>query len=185
MLDMAIVSFNEGVELGKFYFGEHDASIFFTKDGEEYAVASCDKHDEMPVNFKASENGEYTLAVNVEDTEMNYLHLIDNKAGLDVDLLQTPSYRFEANTMDYPSRFRLVFSAQSSDEEAADEFAFVSNGEIVFNGEGQVQIFDMTGRTIGTHKAGSRVATSEMTAGVYVLRLTNGETVRNQKIVIR
>lgn len=185
LLDKAIVSFNEGVELGKFYFGDHDASIFLTKDGKEYAVVSSDRHDEMPVNFKAAENGAYTLTVNAEDTEMCYLHLIDNKTGVDVDLLQNPSYRFEANTMDYPSRFRLMFSAQPSNEEFDDEFAFVSNGQIIVNGEGVLQVVDMTGRTVGTYKADRRIAIGEMPAGVYVLRLTNGEKVQTQKIIIK
>jgi hypothetical protein len=30
--------------------------------------------------------------------------------GADIDLLQTPSYTFEAKTSDHASRFRLVFS---------------------------------------------------------------------------
>jgi hypothetical protein len=41
---------------------------------------------------------------------LDYLHLIDNLTGADVDLLQMPEYTFTAKTTDYASRFRLVFS---------------------------------------------------------------------------
>jgi hypothetical protein len=40
------------------------------------------------------------------------------------------------------------------------------------------------GRVVVEGAAMNRVSTSEMTPGVYVLRLINGDTVRTQKIVI-
>ena len=67
--------------------------------------------------------------VNVENMDLDYLHLIDNMTGADVDLLSVPesvegpnatgtgpsassgsSYTFTAKTIDYTSRFRLAFS---------------------------------------------------------------------------
>ena len=69
----------------------------------------------MPLNFKAARNGEYTLSFKVENVDLEYLHLIDNLAGNDIDLLVTPTYTFEAKTSDYASRFRLVFSASETD----------------------------------------------------------------------
>ena len=41
----------------------------------------------MLVNFKAEENGTYTISVDVDNVEMDYLHLIDNLTGDDIDLL--------------------------------------------------------------------------------------------------
>ncbi len=54
----------------------------------------------------------------------NYLHLIDNMTGVDVDLFATPGYRFDALTTDYASRFRLVFATGNSAE--SDNFAFIN-----------------------------------------------------------
>ena len=41
---------------------------------------------------------------------MEYLHLIDNLTGTDVDLLITQNYTFVSKSSDYASRFCLVFS---------------------------------------------------------------------------
>ena len=70
---------------------------------------------EIPVCFKAAEDGIYTLTINSESVELEYLHLIDNLTGADIDLLQTPSYSFEAQTTDNVSRFRLAFRTSTSE----------------------------------------------------------------------
>lgn len=117
----------------------------------------------------------------------NYLHLIDNMTGADIDLLATPNYTFEAKTSDYASRFKLVFDSNKDDVSTASEvFAYFSDGEIVINSEDEVtlQILDMTGRIIVCRDGVYTVSTSEMTPGVYVLRLINGDNVKTQKIII-
>ena len=147
---------------------------------------------EMPVNFKATENGPYTIRVKVEGLEMDYLHLVDNLTGADVDLLAPKlveglaTYTFTSKPTDYESRFRLVFCAQST--ESADgldpSFAFLSNGNIIINGEGTLQMIDMMGRIIICRDAKSCVSTAGMAPGVYVLRLIQGDNMKTQKIVI-
>jgi hypothetical protein len=185
-LDNAIVSFNEGEQLGKFYFGSQNANIYLPQNGKEYAIAYSEGQGEVPVNFKAKANGTYTISVNPEGVEMAYLHLIDNLTGADVDLLASPTHIFTAKMTDYESRFKLVFSAQQNGEEADDDFAFISNGEIFVNGEGTLQVIDVTGRVIVSVDGRTRcVPTGAMTPGVYVLRLINGDNVKTQKIVVR
>ncbi len=186
-LDNAIVSFNEGSELGKFYFGTQNANIYIPKDNEEYAIVSAEARGEMPVNFKAAQDGQYTITVNPENVEMGYLHLIDNIAGTDIDLLANPSYSFNAKSDDYESRFRLVFSANNENQnENEKDFAFFSNGQLIVTGEGTLHIIDMMGRVISTEVInGTSSKAINAKAGVYVLRLTNGENVKTQKIVIR
>ena len=211
----------EGEPMEKFTLRENGTKIYATQDGQDYAVVSVggditgNVSTEMPVNFKAAKDGIYTLTVNVENMELDYLHLIDNLTGADVDLLtplpatliageasfresgtliagedpqSTPSYTFTAQTTDYASRFRLVFSNSEAGEAACEPdapFAFVSNGNIIVNGEGILQVIDMTGRVIISAGGHTRcVTTSGMPAGVYVLRLIDGEDVRTQKIVI-
>ena len=186
--DEVIVSFNEGDELGKYYFGEQNANIYVPKNGKEYAIAYCDKQGEMPLNFKAAKNGEYTITVGPENVELNYLHLIDNMTGADVDLLASPEYTFTAKTNDYASRFRLVFSATGIEEyDTEGGFAYFNGNEWVVNGsaEATLQMVDMTGRVILSGNAIDRVSTSGMASGVYVLRLIEGNDVKTQKIVVR
>ena len=185
-LDNAIVSFDGGSQLGKFYFGNQHANIYIPQDGEDYAIAFSEKHDEIPVNFEAHENGTYIITVSPENVEMAYLHLIDNLTGVDVDLLAQPSYTFEGRVSDYASRFKLVFNAKKSLEEIGDEgFAFIHDGKLIITGEGIVQVIDMLGRILLTQQDERPcVSTAEMAPGVYVIRLIQGDKMKNQKIVI-
>jgi hypothetical protein len=111
LIDKVIVSFNQGDELNKLVFSKDNAKLYIPKGNEDYAIACVDKQGEIPLNFEAKENGNYTISVTPESVKMNYLHLVDNITGADIDLLVTPNYTFEANRTENPSRFRLVFSA--------------------------------------------------------------------------
>ena len=116
------------------------------------------------------------------------MHLIDNMTGANVDLLQTPSYSFEAKTMDYVSRFKLVFSANMANDNLSDDFAFFSNGQLIIANEGEasLQVIDVTGRVVATENInGTCSKTVNVKAGAYVLRLVNGNDVKTQKIVIK
>ena len=64
-------------------------------------------------------------------------------------------------------------------------FAFINNGNIIVNGEGTLQVIDVMGRVVYQGDAINRVSTGRMTAGVYVLRLINGEDVKTQKVVVQ
>jgi hypothetical protein len=197
VIDRAIVRFGEGRMLPKFQIRENSTKIYIPMDGTDYAVVNVGRDgvhtvstmagvNELPVNFKANENGEYTITVNTEGVKLDYLHLIDNMTGADIDLLANPSYTFTAKTTDYESRFKLVFASVCEDADGDNEtFAFISNGNIIVNGEGMLQVIDMTGRIIVSRDAARHVSTNGMPAGVYVLRLINGDYVRTQKIVVR
>jgi hypothetical protein len=182
-IDNVIVSFKEGEQLEKFLFNADLAKLYIPQGQKDYAITYSEKQGEMPLNFKATQNGEYTITVNPENMEMGYLHLIDNITGADVDLLASPSYTFQAKTTDYESRFKLVFAVGSST--GSDTFAFISNGNIIVNGEGTLQMMDVTGRVVWVGDAIHRVSTNGMPAGVYVLRLINGNNVKMQKIIIQ
>ena len=188
--DNAIVNFNAGSQLEKFPFNADAAELYIPQDGKDYAIVSSEAQGEMPVNFKAKENGTYTLSINPEGVEMNYLHLIDNKTGNDVDLLQTPSYSFEAKVNDYESRFRLVFAANNEDgvSTGSAAFAFYSNGSWIINnaGEATLQVVDLTGRILSSETVNGSVSkTINAVPGVYMLCLINGDNVNVQKIVVR
>ena len=183
-IDNAIVSFNEGSQLEKFYFGSPAASIYIPQGTEEYAIVSTEAQGQMPINFKAYQDGQYTVSFNIVDVEMGYLHLIDHITGDDIDLIADPQYAFNAKTSDYESRFLLVFSAKTNDNEDAEDFAFVSNGQIIVNGEGTVQMIDMTGRVIISKDGVHSISTVGLKPNVYVLRLIDANGTRVQKIVI-
>ena len=183
--DKAIVSFNEGGQLGKFYFMQQDANIYIPQDGKDFAIAFSKKQGEMPLCFKAMKNGKYTITVAPENVKVGYLHLIDNLTGTDVDLLATSSYTFEGRTDDYVSRFKLVFIAYDNADN--DDFAFISNGDIIINGKGLIQVVDVLGRTVLSKNllnSTSHLSTLTLKSGVYVLRLVKGREVKTQKIIL-
>ena len=106
----------------------------------------------------------------------------------DVDLLQTPEYTFNAKVTDYESRFKLVFvcgDANDDNDGDNDTFAFISNGNIIVNGTGTVQVIDMMGRIIVSGDAKHCVSTRGFVPGVYVIRLIDGENINVQKIIVR
>ena len=147
----------------------------------------------MPLNFKAAKNGSYTITVNVDNADLNYLHLVDNLTGNDVDLMAaaastgSASYTFDARTDDYASRFKLVFgvNGDAASASSAGDFAYISNGEIIVSNEGRatLQVIDVLGRIVSSEEINGEccISTNGMTAGVYVLNL-NGMT---QKIVVK
>ncbi len=143
----------------------------------------------MPLNFKVKHNGSYTLSFKLENIDIDYLHLIDNMTGADIDLLTTPSYTFMATTEDHDYRFRLMFAHEDGSSTSSEAFAYYANGEIHLvetQNFASLQIVDMTGRTIVSHSGRIQcVPTAGMTSGVYVLRLINGDNVKTQKIVVR
>ena len=179
-IDRAIVRFDGNSQLPKFQLFENTTKLYIPQGTNEFAVVNADAQGELPVNFKAQSNGTYTLSVNAENLEFNYLHLIDNMTGDDVDLLVNQSYSFNANTYDYESRFKLVFAQDNSDNNA--DFAFISDGNLIVNGEGLLQVIDMTGRVISTSQVnGISSIKLNAAAGVYVLKLND----KTQKIVLK
>ena len=186
IIDRAIVRFNECRPLHKLQLNKNHSKVYISMDGEDYAVVRGEEMGEMPVSFKAENNGSYTLSVNAEEVSFAYLHLIDNMTGNDVDLLQTPSYSFEAKTTDYESRFKLVFA--TGDNSNDDNFAFYSNGSFVINNEGnaELQVIDIMGRIVKSESInGCANVSVNGAAGVYMLRLVNGDNVKTQKVVVK
>ena len=188
-IDRAIVSFDEGEMLPKFMLNENNTKLYIPQGNHDYAVVRSAVQGELPLNFSASKNSTYTLSIDTENVEMNYLHLIDNMTGMDVDLLQTSSYTFEANLNDYESRFKLVFAAACEDVEGDSEsFAFFSNGNWVINNNGKatLQVIDVIGRILSSETVNGSVSTTiNVVPGVYMLRLVNGDNVKVQKVVVR
>lgn len=167
--------------------------IYANYEDKDYAIAFTQPGlGEMAVRFFADEQANFTMTWDMENGEFNYVHLIDNMTGSDIDCLNTNEYHFTARPSDYKSRFRLVFDYTGVDETSdpagdLSHFAFQMNNELVVNGEGQLQMFDLTGRlvmSVSTYGAQSRVALPEISSGLYVLRINEKNGVKTQKIVI-
>ena len=184
-LDRARVRFGEGRNLEKFQFDTRHTKIYIPEGDQDFSVYYADGAGTIPVNFKAQDNGRYTLDFSTEEVGFNYLHLIDNMNGNDVDLLQTPYYTFDAKSTDFASRFTLVFATGNDND---DTFAFFNNGVWIINNDGDatLQVVDALGRMLSSENiSGSTSKAINVAPGVYMLRLINGDKVKVQKIVVK
>ncbi len=189
-IDAARIRFGEGRMLPKFNFMGNNGGISIPQGSKDYAVVRSQGEGELPVNFKADKNGAYTLSIRPENVEMDYLHLIDNLTGTEVDLLATPTYTFNAKKTDYASRFRLVFSTTGVEENGTEtnaSFAFFNGSEWVVNANdtATLEVIDMMGRTVLCKDVARNVSTNGWAQGVYVIRLTDNNSVKTQKIVVK
>ena len=188
VLDRTVVRFGGDRVLPKFQLRATSTKLYIPMEGKDYAVVSAEGMGEMPVNFRAEKSGSYTISAKGEEVNFTYLHLIDNMTGADVDLLATPSYSFDASTTDYESRFRLLFATGSSEE--GDTFGFVNGAGNLsiygIEGEATLQVMDVNGRVLSTETfSGSYEKSLNVAAGIYMLRLTNGDNVKVQKMVVK
>ena len=170
-----------------------DGEISISHDLKEYSIAFIERQPRtLPVRFKASAEGDYTLRWDLRNGEFGYLHLIDHITGTEVDCLETKEYVFHASPSDYASRFQLVFAPTSVDESvdvaaSSSDFAYWSDNAIVVEGQGQLSLFDLHGRLLQTTSVDeyhNRWTVSGLAAGVYVLRLMDAGHVRMQKILL-
>lgn len=169
--DKAYVKMTEGVSMPMLNFQGKSSSVYLTRDGQAYTMLVRDNAESIDLCYRPKRHSKHTLSVTANGVD--YLHLIDHKTGTDIDLIATPNYSFESTSSDYTSRFQLKFNDDSDSD--SDLFAYYSDGRIVVNGEGTLQIYDITGR---------KVENSHLVPGVYILRLTTPERVKTQKLVI-
>lgn len=185
--DCAIISFNPNDALAKYVFRSGSPMLTIPHEGNEFAIVSAETIGELPVNFKASENGKYTFRVNASHVDMDYLHLIDNLTGNDVNLLETPSYSFDARVADYASRFKIVFICKDGPSTGSDTFAYFNGMEWVINYEGEavLQMVDAKGSIVFNRDAAHHVSTAGLAPGVYMFRLVKGNEIKTQKVVVK
>lgn len=160
------------------------------QDGQdEYTILFNDQNTKrVPIRFATTEDGTYTMQWETYHGTFNKLLLIDNITGTTCDMTTNDHYTFEGRATDFANRFYLVVNATDVDEFDADgdynNFAYFNGSEWIVNGQGQLDLIDMTGRVLHSeYLAGesNRVSFGNVAAGVYVIRFGN----KAQKIVIK
>ncbi len=181
--DAAFALFDKGYGLNKIDHRNADIPmLYIPKDKQNFAIATMsDDTKSFNLNFKAMTTGKYTLSYKATGT-YSYLHVIDRLTGEDVDMLLEGEYSFIASPSDAENRFivRLEYSAGSESPESS-VFAYQSGNDIIVNGEGELQIFDMMGRRVSTQYVSGVETINLQLSGVYVFRLND----KTQKIVVK
>ena len=161
------------------HLNDRSYGLVFTPEGTE----------RIPVRFVTDEDGTYTLRWNTQNGEFTSLRLVDNKTGVNYDMLANSSYTFEASADDYASRFYITFNVTNVDENVeASNFAYFNGSEWVVSGTGHLDVVDVTGRILyATQLSGdqNRINLNGLAKGVYLLRVFDNKVVRTQKIIVR
>ena len=185
--DKAFVVFDKGVGLDKInHENENIPLLYIPQDGTDYAIAMMDDNvNEIPVNFEAKTMGQYTISLQQENCEFEELYLLDKETGNKVNILEE-SYTFMAKSNDNPERFVLL-KANSQQQTANSDFAYISGSDLIINAGGAVQIIDMMGRvvySIDVTSDSSRINVSGFDNAAYIVRVVNEEGVKVQKVIV-
>lgn len=185
--DKAFVVFDKGAGLDKInHENENIPLLYIPQDGTDYAIAMMDENvNEIPVNFEAKTMGQYTISLQQENCEFEELYLLDKETGNKVNILEE-SYTFMAKSNHNPERFVLL-KANSQQQTANSDFAYISGSDLIINAEGAVQIIDMMGRvvySIDVTSDNSRINVSGFDNAAYIIRVVNEEGVKVQKFIV-
>lgn len=181
--DAAFALFEEGYGLNKIDHRNSDIPmLYIPKEGHNFAIATMDDNTQsFNLNLKAKTTGKYTLTYKATGN-YSYLHVIDRLTGEDVDMLMEGEYSFIASPSDAENRFIVRLEYSNGYENSEDSiFAYQSGSDIIVNGEGELQIFDVMGRRILTQYVSGVETINLQSHGVCIFKLNE----KTQKIVVR
>lgn len=184
--DVAYALFKDAIGLTKINHRNPEAPmVYIPQDGEDYAIATMgDDTETFGLNFKAMTTGMYTLSAKA-DGMFSYLHVIDRLTGEDIDMLVDGKYEFIGSPRDNEARFivKLRYNANGFN---SDEFIYQNGDELIVNGEGELQVYDVMGRYVASYNVNGnkRISAEQFSNAVYIFRLV-GSDVKTQKIVVR
>ena len=185
--DVAYVYFGYHLPLTKISHLNDEAPMLYIRNGnDDRAVEVYSNREEVNsinVCFEAKTMGQYTISANMVKGEIKYMHLIDRLTGEDIDMLVEDSYTFIGAPSDSNDRFMLRFTYDTAIEEVELNSVFVhqSGNEVIVEGEGQLQVFDMMGRIVMNQRVNGTETVNGLNNGVYVFRMNE----KAQKVVIR
>ncbi|MCQ2309273.1 MAG: chitobiase/beta-hexosaminidase C-terminal domain-containing protein [Bacteroidales bacterium] len=192
--DRAYAAFAEGYGLPKYdHINAEIQKVYIPQDGEDFAIAMMDENVTLfPVSFKAMTTGYYTISLKSSQiyegyNDFDYLHLIDNMTGEEIDMLMEDGYKFAASPKDNAGRFTVKLHRNGIEENDVEvsNFVYQYGNELVIDGEGALQVFDVLGRVVISEEVhGQRVDISNLNTGAYIVRMIGNE-VKTQKIVIK
>lgn len=185
--DVAYVYFGNHLPLTKInHLNDEAPMLYIHNENSDKAVEVYNNRGEVKsinVNFEAKTIGTYTISAKMVKGEIKYMHLYDRFTGIDTDLL-IDDYSFIGANEDQPGRFILKLEAIDNEFEGSDNFAYQSGNNIMVNGEGELQIFDVMGRMVMNERINGVESISGLSRGIYIFRVI-GETQKTQKIVVR
>ncbi|WP_284650856.1 T9SS sorting signal type C domain-containing protein [Flavobacterium terrisoli] len=185
------------------YINDGDIALTSIIGAEKYAIQGralpFDINDVVPMNFKATNAGNYTIAIDHVDGLFlgeQSIYLRDNTTGIIQDL-KTGSYTFTSAAGTFDSRFDILYQIPLSVglptfnenqvvvyENPAEELV-VNTGSIVMD---SVKVFDIRGRLLQEQKnvnAAQTVINVSLANQVLLVQITSQDGISVTKKVIR
>ncbi|MBO7074653.1 MAG: chitobiase/beta-hexosaminidase C-terminal domain-containing protein [Bacteroidales bacterium] len=185
--DVTYAMFSNGIGLNKIsHRNSQIPMVYIQQNNKDYAIATMDDNTQaFNLNFKAMTTGQYTLSFDAKG-KYSYLHVIDRLTGEDIDMLLDGEYTFIGSPRDNENRFivKLDYNANIDELEVSDSFVYQYGSDIIVNGNGELQVFDVTGRMVMNTKINGIQTVNVPATGMYIFRMV-GESVQTQKIVVR
>ena len=110
-MDQAFVYFGHGNSMEKLDgFVAQEPSLWVRDNDKDYAIAHMEKACEtLELCFSSKQSGDFILTIDRNETEFEYLQLVDHVTGLTVDLLKQPTYGFHVTGQEPDARFSIRF----------------------------------------------------------------------------
>ena len=110
-MNQAFVYFGRGNSMEKLGgFVAQEPSLWVRDNGKDYAIAHMEKACEtLELCFSSKQSGDFILTIDRNETEFEYLQLVDHVTGLTVDLLKQPTYGFHVTGQEPDARFSIRF----------------------------------------------------------------------------
>ena len=162
------------------HLGRQGYSLVFVPEGTE----------KVPVHFKTTEDGTFTLRWQTMHGTFTSLILVDNLTGTHTDMLRNDHYTFNGSVDDYAARFYITYNVTDVDElnGNGEQFAWYDGNDWIVTGKGQIEVIDVTGRVLKSMRVSgdqTRIHLEGYAAGVYMLRMSGNNNVKTQKIVVK
>ena len=185
--DVAYIEFGDDFGFKKLaHYNENAPMLYISHDGEDFAATNVSADTKaIDLCFKSKTFGKYNLSFNANG-DFSYLHLIDKLTGEDVDMLIEDEYSFISTSNDMADRFIVKFNYDGENSVESEGFVWQNGSDIIVNGNGNLQVFDVTGRMIHNQyvNGSETISTTLMNNGVYIFRMIGNE-IKTQKVFVR
>ena len=172
-------------------------SLYTSTNGSKYAInelPSMEEYPIVPLTFEAAISGQHTLSFSwLESFDSDQpVFLEDRKEKRFKDLRLLTEYKFDASPDEMENRFFLHFSAPKVTADPMDYVNIYSWQnkvvvEIPFETDGQIYVYDITGRQVVATKAffGKNELQLTGTTGNYIVKFMSSKGISNKKVNIQ
>ena len=153
------------------------------------SMPSLSAETEILFDFILNKGSNFSIEASGLDNLPATAYLNDIKTGTVHNLSQNPVYTFTAAEGDAPNRFKLTFGSVGMPEPANRPLAaYYADGRLYFvNAEGEktIEIFNMAGQRLIFANPTATEYPVNLTAGIYVVKVTTARQVVSTKFFVK